>query len=85
MNLIHDSLPESDRELFFGPLDGQEQFIGFGDNDNLATLLVKVDKFPSLSQAHKNGFDKPLAPGFAKIKVGKTILWILNRFERCDE
>lgn len=81
MNFINEHLPESDRELFFGPLDAADKFLTFSDGDDLAKLLVAVGKFPSLGQARKNGFAKPISPGFSKIKVGKTLIWVLNKFE----
>lgn len=84
MNFIHQDLPETDKELFFGPLDQSDVFRTFSDQDDLAKLLVEVGKFPSLGQARKNGWAKPIEPGFSKIKVGKTLIWVLNKFEGCD-
>jgi hypothetical protein len=84
MNFIHVDLPLSDQELFCGPLDPTEDFTVF-DGASLADLLVvRMKKFPSLSQARKNGWDRPIPPGFAEHRIGKTKFWTLNRWELCD-
>ncbi len=85
MNFIHSSLPETDRELFFGPLDTGEQFLVFDQDHSMANMAVMIGAFPSTSQARKNGWARPVPPGFSEHKIGKRRFWILNRFDGCDE
>lgn len=80
MNYIHHEMPESDKELFFGPLDEGERFIEFNSYSTLAELTLHLGKFPSITQARKNGWDKPIPPGFSEHKIGKTKFWVLNKF-----
>ena len=82
---IHPAQPETDRELFFGPLDGTETFVEIGDGWIMADIMVAAGKFPSKGQARKNGWDKGIPAGYNKLTVGKnrnrTDILILNRFE----
>lgn len=81
---IHKDTPKKDKELFFGPLDGSEEFVVFDDTWLLAHVLVHVGIFPSLSQARKNGADGPISEGFTILVRGKKIkrreMVILNKF-----
>ena len=81
---IHKDMAEEDRELFFGPLDGDEEFVVFDDTWTMAHVLVHVGLFPSLSQARKNGGDGPIEPGFVDFVRGKKMkrkeITILNKF-----
>lgn len=81
MNFIHAKLPDSDRELFFGPLEPNEKFMLFSSEATMANLVVMLGKFPSITQARKNGWDKPIPVGFSAHSVGKTKFWVLNWFE----
>ncbi len=83
LNFIHKNLPNSDRDLFFGPL-GSDNFQTF-ECETLGPLMVVAGKFPSLTQARKNGWDRPLATGFQQFVVGgksknRTVISVLNRF-----
>ena len=70
---------ETDKELFFGPLDGEE-LIAIEERDIMANLIVKAGIFPSVTQARKNGWDKPIPLGFTDLRVGKlkTRITIFN-------
>lgn len=81
MNFIHSSRDEKDKDLFFGPIEPQDEFMVFEDGCTIAHLLVKWGRMPSLSQARKNGWDKEIPPGFSEWKIGKSRFWILNRFD----
>ena len=81
MNFIHASLPDSDRELFFGPLDADESFTVFETELDLSQFAVMVGAFPSPSQARKNKWFGPVPPGFSAHKIGKRRFWILNDLE----
>lgn len=80
MNFIHVSFPETDRELFFGPLEGEE-FTVFSGDLNMVDIVMEVGAFPSRKQARNNGWDKPIPKGFSAHKVGKRRFWVLNEFE----
>lgn len=84
MNFIHCELPDSDKELFFGPLEADDQFVAIGDGLTMADLVVELGTFPSLKQARKNGWDKPIPAGFSAHKVGKRRFHVLNRFEHAS-
>ncbi len=59
---------ESDKELFFGP---DETFIVIEDHWLMAHVMHKAGIFPSVSQARKNGWNKPIPEGFNIHVVGK--------------
>lgn len=71
MNFIHEDLPETDRDLFFGPLEPHDEFLTFSTGDTLAHLAVKWKVFPSVTQARKNGWDGEIPPGFSEHQRGK--------------
>ena len=81
MNFIHCELPDSDKELFFGPLEEDEAFVAFGGDLTMADLVVEMGVFPSVKQARKNGWAKPIPPGFSAHKIGKRRFHVLNRFD----
>jgi len=62
-----------------GPVDATQTFrmSQFGDEPQLAHILVELKIFPSLTQARKNGFDKPLTLGdhvFTKRKIRARVI-----------
>jgi len=61
---------ENDKDLFFGPLEGEE-FINIEEKDIMAHLMVKAGIFISISDARRNGWDKFIPKGFTDIRVGK--------------
>ena len=70
-NFFNSSL-ESDKELFFGPLDKEDKFINIEGNWTLANIMFIVGLFPSITQARKNGWNKPISEGFSDMRVGKS-------------
>lgn len=89
-NAVHKDFSLKDRDLFFGPIEQTDKTIEFEDDGaNMTHLLVKVGKFPSLSQARKNGWDKPIPEGFMEHRIGKgknmVIIWTLNKFPGWDD
>jgi len=58
---IHESRPESDREVFFGPLEDIDEFIVVDDSCTMAHIMHTVGIFPSVSQARKNGWNKAIS------------------------
>ena len=81
-NFIHEANPESDRELFFGPLSGEE-FIVFDDSWTMADILVTAGIFPSKGQARKNTPDLTIPKGFSDFTrtKRKIRITILNKIE----
>jgi hypothetical protein len=70
MNFIKPNTTESDKELFFGPLEN-ETFTIIEDHWNMAHIIHKSGLFPSVGQARKNGWNKPIPDGFTLLTVGK--------------
>lgn len=81
-NFIHKDLPDSDRDLFFGPLTENDKFIVFDDGVIMAHLIAQIGLFTSIGQARKNGWDKPIPIGYTDLIVGKKKIYvtILNKF-----
>jgi len=82
-NFISGNVSEEDREIFFGPLDSDDEtFIEIQHSWCMAHILHSVGMFTSISQARKNGWDKPIPRGFTVIEVGKKAkkqeIFILN-------
>jgi len=80
-NFIHKD-HECDKDLFFGPIVSEDEFISLEDNWTMANIVCEAKIFPSLSQARKNGYDKKIPDGFTDIKIGKLKhrIVILNCF-----
>lgn len=70
-NFIANSLPNSDISLFFHPEDN-DVFNRFDEQTSImAHIMYAAGIFSSVSQARKNGWDKPIPKGFSDIRVGK--------------
>jgi hypothetical protein len=82
INFINENVTGEDREMFFGPLDGTEVFHALNERWTMANVMVIAGIFPSLSQARKQGEDKPIPEGWTHITRGKKArkkkIWILN-------
>lgn len=80
-NLISIYAPMGDAELIFGDWGGRiDDPVELFDpaNETLAHLMVG-HAFPSLTQARKNGWDRPIPHGYSEHKVGKhTRIWVWN-------
>ena len=76
---------EDDINLFLGPVIEDQDTIEFENNDGLkiAHFMAQAHIFPSVGQARKNGWDKPIPPGFSHFVVGKkkSRITILNIVE----
>lgn len=81
--LIGPAVRESDRDLFFGPLEENlAPFLELPPETTLADLVVTLGLMPSKGQARKNGWGGPIPDGFSEHRFGKkrvaiTILKIL--------
>ena len=69
MNFIAPNTSESDKKLFFG--EG-EVFTIIEDNWLMAHIMHRAGIFLSVSQAKKNGWNKPIPDGFNEFRVGKA-------------
>ena len=71
LNFIKSETAKEDRGLFFGPIEPDDTFIIIEDHWTMAHILHKTKLFPSVSQARKNGWNKPIPEGFTMLTVGK--------------
>ncbi len=68
---VSPNVGDEDKELLFGPNDGTEEFIVIQDNWIMAHIMHAAGIFPSVGQARKNGWDKPIPDGWTDIIAGK--------------
>ena len=82
IHFITRNVTKKDKDLFFGPLDGDEVFIEIEPHWNMANIMHVAGIFKSATQARKNGEDKPIPEGFTHITRGKKArkrqIFILN-------
>jgi len=86
INVMIGGLLESDKELFFGPLDNSETWIILPINARWPEVLAAATVFSSKTQARKSGWDKDVEPGFSEITIGKLKhkITVLKEFEVVD-
>ena len=76
---------ERDRDLFLGPILPDQNTVEFSNNDGLkiAHFMMQAGIFPSVGQARKNGWNRPVPSGFSHFIVGKnkSSIAILNILE----
>jgi hypothetical protein len=70
MNFIS-KISNKDKELFFGPIEPDDTFILIEDHWTMANIMHQAGIFKSVSQARKNGWNKPIPEGFNIFTVGK--------------
>ena len=71
MNFIKLNTSKEDRDLFFGPIEPDDTFIIIEEHWTMAHIIHASGLFPSISQARKNGWNKPIPEGFTILTVGK--------------
>jgi len=84
-NFLSKNVSLKEKELFFGPIDlKNESWFEIEEKDIMANILFKIGIFPSITQARKNGWNKPIPNGFSEFKVGKNkrMITILNLTEK---
>jgi hypothetical protein len=71
---------ETDKDLFFGPLKEDDQFIDILNNWSMADIMFLAGIFKSKTEARKNGWNKSIEKGFSDFYAGKlrTRITILN-------
>lgn len=62
--LIGEGIQESDKELFFGPIQSEDEFLVFKQDVQWPEIMVTASLFKSRGDARKNGWDKPVNEGF---------------------
>ena len=79
MNFIHPNISVEDAELF----GFDDENIMIENHWIMAHVMHMVGIFPSVGIARKNGWNKPIPPGFSEFTVGKNRkkVWILNEFK----
>jgi len=83
VNFVHVNVSTKDKESIMGPFDADDgPFLLFNDSHTMAHLLHMAGCFPSITQAKKNGWDKPIKKGYQQIRFGKSrlMIYILNTF-----
>jgi len=70
-NFITPNISEEDKDMFFGPINPDDVFTIIEDHWTMAHVMHKAGAFPSVTQARKNGWDKPIPKGFTHIVSGK--------------
>lgn len=85
-NFISENITKDDKDLFFG---SDEEFVEIQPRWCMAHILHSVGMFTSISQARKNGWNKPIPWGYTELTVGKKAkkqdIFILNIEEIKDE
>lgn len=82
-NFLIGRITQADKDLFFGPLSNQDQFIELRhDCLDMADIMVIANIFTSKTRANKANMGGPIPRGFTDFKVGKhktriTILKLL--------
>tara|TARA_B100000519_G_C13930239_1_gene291064 strand:- start:140 stop:397 length:258 start_codon:yes stop_codon:yes gene_type:complete len=75
-DFVHEDVTPTDITLF-----QLEPNAKFNDEHCLAHIMCWAGAFPSVSQARKNGWDRPIPFGFSEFTIGKSKrqIFILNR------
>lgn len=76
-NFIHIDTTDEDIEALFGPFEvgEKEAIVSIDDSWTMANIAVHLKKFPSITQARKNGWGGEIPKGFKEHKIGKTRFW----------
>ena len=83
-NFISKAVDEDQKakDLFFGPLTGEDEFIVIEDHWTMAHILHAAGIFPSISQAKKQGGNQEIPRGFSMVTRGKKMrrknIFVLN-------
>ena len=82
IDFVRKGTSKKDIDLFLGPINNDQEIIEFELNDKLtiAHFMAQANIFPSISEARRNGWNKPIPSGFNHFIVGKKrkSLTILN-------
>ena len=85
IDFINENAPIGDIYLFFGKHSDGEKILYFTNEQymTIAHLMAKAGIFQSISEAKRNGWDRPIPEGFSTLTVGKnkSRITILNTGE----
>lgn len=71
-NFVFEGVSDADIELFLGPLEPSDgPFVRFPQNWTMAHIMHAANIFKSVSEAKRNGWDKPIPHGFQALTVTK--------------
>lgn len=73
-NFIDPVVPQKLVELLMGPITDDDgiQISLTSEFKTMAHIMAKIGFFKSVGDARKNGWDKPIPPGFTSLTVGKA-------------
>jgi len=80
-NFVSEKVSDADMELFMGPFESDDgPLIRFPDNWIMAHIMYTAGIFKSISDARRNGWDKPIPKGYQELTVSKrrVKIYILN-------
>lgn len=67
VNFAHRAVTEWDRDQLLGPIENDtETVVEFESGATLAHILHMAGMFKSVSEAKRNGYDRPLPPGYSE-------------------
>ena len=82
INFIKTGTSQADIDLFLSPVDNGQVTMVYNPFDKLvlAHLMHRANLFSSVSEARRNGWDKPVPTGFSQYVVGqyRALITILN-------
>lgn len=63
----------ADLDLFLGPVNPHDEIVEYDPArfTTLAHIMHAAGFFPSVTQARRNGWDKPIPEGYSEYRVGK--------------
>lgn len=72
LNFFSENMGKEDIDLFFGPLEPSDgPFIPMPHGWTMAHVICQAGIFKSVTEARKNGWDKPIEKGFQTIEFKK--------------
>jgi hypothetical protein len=77
--------PDTDEFMFdtmFGPVSAGERFVLIQPNFIMAHIVAEAGCFQSVSEARKNGWNKPIPTGLTNFVVGKKKIKIWTFIEQ---
>ena len=83
-NFIAEGVNQFDSDMFMGPFDESDgPVIRFPKDWTMAHIMHAAGIFKSVSEARKNGWNKPIDRGFQHLVVTKRKIhiWILNELQ----
>lgn len=81
-NFIGENVSDADAELLMGPFEPSDgPVIRFPESWSMSHIMHAAGIFKSVSEARKNGWDKPIPNGFQHLVVTKRKIniYVLNK------